>query len=126
MKHWVFLWRSCSPRSGTSTSPSDETTLKHRMDKGFCSTECGSWVSRFHADAVSERGERPRTRHHQIGQPARALDDHRVGVELVALSAGQYLELLVSSALREWGQAFKTDWDCGRGAQVTHCAVAFA
>jgi cellulose biosynthesis protein BcsQ len=65
-------------------------------------------------------------RHHQIGQPARALDDHRVGVALVALSAGQYLELLVSSALREWGQALKTDWDCGRGAQVTHCAVAFA
>src|SRR5262249_47742252 len=45
MKRWVCLWRSCSPRSGTSTSPSDETTLQHRMDKGFCSTECGSWAN---------------------------------------------------------------------------------
>src|SRR5262249_61371938 len=48
MKRWGCLWRSCSPRSGTSTSPSDETTLQHRMDKGFCSTECGSWVKRYH------------------------------------------------------------------------------
>src|SRR3989442_1003081 len=52
---------------------------------------------------------------HQVGQPARALDDHRVGVELAALSAGECLELLVSSALRERRQALATDWDCGRG-----------
>src|SRR5215813_11949566 len=44
MKRWGFLWRSCSPRSGTSPSSSDETTRPHRMDTGFCSTECGSWV----------------------------------------------------------------------------------
>src|SRR4029450_707483 len=45
MQRWVFRWRSCRPSSGTSTSPSDETTLQPRMDKGFCSIECGSWVT---------------------------------------------------------------------------------
>jgi transposase len=38
-------------------------------------------------DAVSQRRERPGTRHHQGGQPARTLDDHRVGLELAALPA---------------------------------------
>ena len=71
-----------------------------------------------------QSGERARTRDHQIRQPACALDDHGVSVELAALSAGQRPECLVSGALRERGQAFATDWDCGGGSQVTHRALA--
>jgi hypothetical protein len=71
-------------------------------------------LSGLHADAISKRRECPRTRDYQVRQSARALDDHGVGVELAALSAGQCLELLVSSALRERRQALATDWDCGR------------
>ena len=47
-------------------------------------------------------------------------------MELAALSAGQCLELLVSCALRRRWQALATDWDCRRGPEVTHGAVALS
>src|SRR3989442_4057090 len=81
--------------------------------------------SGLHADAVSKRRQCAGTRHYQVRQPACALDDHGVGLEWAALSAGQCLALLVSAALRRRWQALATDWDCGRGPQVTHCALAF-
>ena len=47
----------------------------------------GGWLSGLNADAVSKRRECPRTRHYQVRQPACALDDHGVGLELGALPA---------------------------------------
>src|SRR5262249_53643163 len=77
------------------------------------------------ADAVSQRRACPRTRHDQVGEPARALDDHGVGVEWAALAAGECAACVVSRALWSWWQTFATDGDGGGGAQVTHGAVAF-
>ena len=80
--------------------------------------------SGLHADAVSQRRACPRTRDDQVRQPACARDDHRVGVELAALAAGQRPAWLVSCPLWWRGHALATDWDGGRGPQVTHGAVA--
>src|SRR5215211_8127456 len=76
----------------------------------------GRRLSGRNANTVSQRRECPRTRHHQVGQPARGLDDHGVGVELGALPAGECPELLVSPALWWRWQAFETYWDCGGGS----------
>ena len=42
----------------------------------------GGQFSGLYANAVSQRRELLGTGHHQVGQPARALDEHGVGVEL--------------------------------------------
>src|SRR5262249_36531315 len=72
-------------------------------------------LSGLHADSVSKRRKGAGTRDHQVGQPAWALDDHGVGVEMGTLAAGQCPERLVSAALREQGEAVAADWDCGGG-----------
>src|SRR4030095_10745885 len=84
----------------------------------------GGWLSGLDADPVSKWRECPRTRHHQVGQSTRALDDHGVGLELGPLPAGECPELLVSRALWWRRKAPETHWDCRGGAEVTHCPVA--
>ena len=46
----------------------------------------GGRLSGLNANAVSQRREGPGTGHHQVGQPARALDEHGVGMELGTVS----------------------------------------
>jgi hypothetical protein len=81
-------------------------------------------LSGLHADTIAQRRQCPRTREHQGGQSARALDDHGVGVELAALAAGQRPAGLVSGALREWWEALETDGHGRCGPSVTHGALA--
>jgi transposase len=90
--------------------------VKHRRE--------GGGLSRRHADAVSQRGECPRPRDYQVREPPCALDDHGVGLELGALSAGECPEWLVSRALGWRWQAPETHWDGRGGASVTHCPGA--
>jgi transposase len=61
--------------------------LKNRREVGG--------LAGFTPTPVSKRRQYTGTRDHQGGQPTRALDDHGVGVELAALSAGQRPECLV-------------------------------
>ena len=84
----------------------------------------GRGLSGLPADAVSQWGKRAGTREHQSGPPAWALDDHGVGGEWAALAAGQRPACVVSRALRERGPALATAGDGGRGAPVTHGALA--
>src|SRR5215831_18514799 len=70
-------------------------------------------LSGLHADPVPKRRECPRTRDYQVRQPACALDDDGVGLELGPLPAGECPELLVSRALWGWGQAPKAYRNCG-------------
>jgi hypothetical protein len=44
-------------------------------------------LSGFYAATLSKWRQCPSTREHPVGQAARALDDHGVGVELAALAA---------------------------------------
>ncbi len=84
----------------------------------------GGWLSGLNADTVSQRRECPRTRHHQVGESTRALDDHGVGLELAPLPTGECPAWLVSRALWWRWQAPEAHWDCRGGAEVTHGAVA--
>jgi hypothetical protein len=81
-------------------------------------------LSGLHADPIAKRRQCPRTREHQGGQSARALDEHGVGVEWAALAAGQRPAWLVSGALREWWDALATAGDGRCGPSVTHGALA--
>jgi hypothetical protein len=79
---------------------------------------------RRHPDAVSPWRECPRARAEQVRQPARALDDHGVGVERAAVSARQCPQCGVSCRLWQRWQTPETAWDCGGGAHGTDCALA--
>jgi hypothetical protein len=81
-------------------------------------------LSGLHANAVSQWRECPGTRHHQVGEPTRALEDHGVGVELAPVSTGECPEWLVSRALW-WRRQTPEAYRHGRGSpEVTPGAVA--
>jgi hypothetical protein len=84
----------------------------------------GGWLSGLTPNAVAKWREYPGTGHHQSGQPARALDEHGVGMELGPVSTGECPELLVSRALWWRRHALAAYRDGGGGAPVTHCPVA--
>ena len=90
-------------------------TFKNRREVGGLAA-----LRRHHIKAAKVRGNKGSPSR----QPARALDDHGVGLELAPLSAGQRPECGFVHASGA-GQALATDWDCGC-VQVTHCALALA
>src|SRR4029453_13020880 len=110
MQRWVFRWRSCRPSSGTSTSPSDETTLQPRMDKGLCSIECGSWAS-ARKNLAATPPKLPKRRPRPPAPKTAARTKKRLAAQGAALFTHRYL--FVQRHLHKTKR--KTLWHVSRG-----------